>query len=237
MVYPQLPTHYPAPEPPHRTPVALIVVAVVAAVAVIVLGAAYVGYRVVTGALAARQHPVAATTTGQPSGPGEPAQTTEPEPTGPAPTGTGTAPETVPTAVGLVDVTAVAGQGDAEAVAEMFDSYFRGIDDGDIPQALAEYDPAGVVDPADPDQASQFARAVATTRDDGISLVGLGGDPTGRGAVQARVTFTSHQAAGYGPASDPEETCTRWDVTYILTYDRSAGYRILDNARHDDEGC
>jgi hypothetical protein len=94
-----------------------------------------------------------------------------------------------------------------------------------------------VVDAADPDQASQFAHAVSTTDDTDVSLVGLDSDPTGRGAVRARVLFTSHQSAGYGPSTDPDQTCTRWDVTYVLTYDQIAGYRILDNSRHASSAC
>ena len=80
------PTHYPAPEPPHRTPVGLIIAAVV----LIGLGGGYVGYRIITGTLAARHQatPTTAPTTTQP--------------VQPAPSGTATpAPE--PTAVGMVD--------------------------------------------------------------------------------------------------------------------------------------
>ena len=238
MGYPQVPTHYPGPEPPRRVPLALVIAAVAAAVALVAAAAGYVGYRVVTGTLAARQRSAAATpTTGPTTGPtiGPTTGPTTPpatvEPTGPDTAGP------APTAVGMVDVTAVAGQDRAVPVAEMFDSYFGGIDSNHPRQALAEYDPAGVVDPADPDQASQFAQATATTNDSAIALVGLGADPTGRGAVQARVLFTSRQAAGYGPPDDPNETCTRWDITYVLTDDPTAGYRILDDARHSDAAC
>jgi hypothetical protein len=34
-----------------------------------------------------------------------------------------------------------------------------------------------------------------------------------------------------------DQTCTRWDVTYVLTYDQTAGYRILDNSRHASSAC
>lgn len=147
------------------------------------------------------------------------------------------APVPAPTAVGMVDVSAVAGDARAVPVGRMFDTYFGGIDSGAIDQALRVYDPAGVVDPTDPAQAAAFARAVATSSDSDVALAELGDDGTGQGAVGARVVFTSHQAAGYGPPPDTGQTCTRWDVTYVLSYDATAGYRILGNSRHTSTGC
>lgn len=46
------------------------------------------------------------------------------------------------------------------------------------------------------------------------------------GRLRAEVTFRSEQRAGHGPVERSDETCTRWQVVYLL----SAGdgtYRML----------
>lgn len=139
---------------------------------------------------------------------------------------------TAPTAVGLVDIQAVAGDPRAPAVAAMFSTYFTGINTGDYDSALSVYDPAGSLNPNDPKQRSSFISGVGTSQDSDIRLVALGSAPA-PAVLSAHVTFRSNQDAGYGPKSNPDETCTLWDITYALTRN-AGGYRILRplNPRH-----
>ena len=143
--------------------------------------------------------------------------TTAPEPR-PA-----TAPTTsaAATRVGLVTVSRPSAL--AERVAAMFDTYFSGINNHAPGQALAVFDPSGRLDPTDADQADRFAHDVSTTHDDEIVLgrVADNGD-----SVSATVHFRSHQQAGYGPASNPSQTCNRWSVAYTLS-DNGGELRIL----------
>ena len=110
-------------------------------------------------------------------------------------------------------------------VATLFDTYFSGINAKDYKRALALYDPSGVVNPGDPRSADTFSQGVSTTTDSDIVLHSVVDDTSGKGVVQARLTFTSHQSSGYGPGGRTNETCTRWDITYILSRP-SGGYLI-----------
>jgi hypothetical protein len=162
--------------------------------------------------------------------------------TGAVPTDTPTTATTVttqaaPSTVGIVDISAVNYQPQATPVGQMFDTYFTGINQKNYAQALRMYDPAGVVDPADPDQVNTFSQAISTSTDSGVALTELHQDTTGQGAVEARVVFTSHQSAGYGPDPFPEQSCTHWDITYVLSDDQSVGYRILGNSQHNNSAC
>ncbi|WP_327009929.1 hypothetical protein OHA72_23475 [Dactylosporangium sp. NBC_01737] len=89
----------------------------------------------------------------------------------------------------------------------------------------ALYDPAGIVNPNNPKSVTKFSNDVATTYDDDITLRSVTADTTGKGVLQARLTFRSRQDAGKGPVGRPEETCTRWDVTYVLS--RPAGRYLI----------
>jgi hypothetical protein len=143
---------------------------------------------------------------------------------------------TRPTAVGIVDIGAAAGDARAVLVGRVFDAYFSGINTKDLGRTFAVFDPSGVVNPNDADQRSGFAEGVATTQDTNVRLVGIG-PPTGNGAaLTARVTFVSHQAAGYGPARNPDETCTDWDITYSLT-NGAGGYLILSSSVNSSGPC
>ncbi|MFG2099899.1 hypothetical protein ACGFJ5_04790 [Micromonospora echinaurantiaca] len=133
----------------------------------------------------------------------------------------------VPTAsptVGIVVFDAVTDQPAARAVAEMFARWFSAINSRDWNTALRAYDPAGVVDPSDPKQRRAFIRGMSSTKDSDATLRAL----SGSGAeMLAQLTFTSRQSPGYGPPRAPNETCTRWRVTYRLSHSDTHGYRII----------
>jgi eukaryotic-like serine/threonine-protein kinase len=143
-----------------------------------------------------------------------------------------------PTSVGMVQIDpGIAGDSRAAQVAAMFNAYFSGIDDRNYPAALAEYDPNGVVNPNDPKQASEFEQAVSTSNDTDVDLLSIGpGDPSAP-ASSARLTFQSHQAAGYGPAGNTGETCTDWNLTYVLTQSSAGGYLIHNTPSASDHRC
>ncbi len=63
---------------------------------------------------------------------------------------------------------------------------------------------------------------MSTTRESGIALTDLSSDGT---YTLATVSFRSNQDPGYGPASNPDDTCDDWTITYQLT--NTKGYRIF----------
>jgi hypothetical protein len=134
-------------------------------------------------------------------------------------------PSPVPT-VGVVDYSAVAADPRAADVARMFDTYFSSINTHNYDAALAVYDPAGAINPGDPAQRNAFTHDVSTSQDSEIRVLSLG-PGTAPVAVVAQVTFRSMQAQGYGPASNPNETCTVWTISYSLTEPAPGRYRIL----------
>jgi hypothetical protein len=73
---------------------------------------------------------------------------------------------------------------------------------------------------------------VSTSTDSDIVLRDVTHDANGR--LRAVVTFQSTQARGYGPKGSENETCTRWNITYILTQPDTGRYRIFasTNASH-----
>jgi hypothetical protein len=161
----------------------------------------------------------------RPAPPATASATPEPSPStveSPAPP---SAPETAAGAVTIDPATAADPR--ARPVATMLDTYFSGVNQHDAGAALSVVDPRGPVDPNDPDQVADFARAIATTSDTDIVLHAVGADPTGRGAVRAAVSFRSHQSPGYGPKTNTRETCTAWRITYVLSEPDRAAYRIL----------
>jgi hypothetical protein len=132
-----------------------------------------------------------------------------------------------PARVGLVTITAGITHPATVAVATTFDTFFTAVNDRDYDKALAQYDPAGVVNTNDRAQADAFKQAVSTTFDSRVVLQTVGDAPGQAGAVAARVTFQSQQSPGYGPKGREQETCTAWDATYTLTQSTSGSYRIL----------
>ena len=136
------------------------------------------------------------------------------------------APSPRTTTVGIVDFGGVADDNRAADVARMFDSYFSSINSHDYNTALSLYDPSGVVNPGVDKQRSSFIHGVSTTQDTDVSLVRLAaGD--GTAVVNAEVTFQSTQQPPFGPKTNPNETCTRWDLQYELTQPGSGRYLIL----------
>jgi hypothetical protein len=117
----------------------------------------------------------------------------------------------------------------AAGVADMFDNYFTSVNNRDVDQALTAYDPAGVINPNDAKQATDFRQAIATTTDSQVVLRSIGRPSSSRpgGVLDARVTFHSNQQPGYGPRERPNEPCTAWDVTYTLSQPAGGAYKIL----------
>ena len=153
-----------------------------------------------------------ATTTTPAGSPGTSGPTTAPSTSGPT-----SASPTTPSSVGVVAIDPAVTDPRAADVAAMFDSHFSAVNAKDYAKAIAAYDPAGVINPNDSAQASDFRQAISTTTDEQITLRSIGPDSSGRGVLAARVTFRSNQQAGYGPRERPNETCTAWDVTYSVS--------------------
>lgn len=120
----------------------------------------------------------------------------------------------------------------AAAVADMFEDYFTAINNRDYDRALEAYDPAGVINPGDARQAADFKQAISTTTDSQIVLRSVGPPASGRGVLDARVTFRSNQQPGYGPRERPTETCTAWDVTYALSQPAGEYKIVIGKATH-----
>jgi hypothetical protein len=158
-------------------------------------------------------------TTAAPTGGTTP--TTRPSPT-PSPSPTGP-----PGRVGLVSITPGITHPATVAVATVFDTFFAAVNNRQYDRALAQYDPAGVVNRNDPKQVQAFKDAVSTTLDGEVVLHSVDGASSPAGAVVARVTFQSQQSPGYGPKGREQETCTAWDATYTLTQSAPGTYLIL----------
>ena len=111
----------------------------------------------------------------------------------------------------------------APRVAAMFETYFAGINAKDYQRVAEVLDPAGMVDPDDPEQMAAFSDGTATARDSRVVLRGL--TDVGPGVLRADVSFRSRQDAGDGPPGRLGETCTDWRVAYTVS--TGAAYRIL----------
>ena len=153
----------------------------------------------------------------------------------PAASTTQPAPPVQPVQVGAVTIAAaVAADPRARAVAETFNTYFSGINQQDYQTAVSVFNPNGEFNPNDPSNVNAFANGLATTTDSNVVLVKL--RPYGSQPVRkATITFRSHQAAGYGPAANPNETCTKWHLTYTLTL--SSGQYFIDKSKGTNSGC
>jgi len=152
----------------------------------------------------------------------------------PSSTDVATSQPAQPPKVGLVDISAVAGDPRATAVATMFDTYFSAINDKNYDAAVQLYDPNGSINPNDPKQRQTFANGVSTTTDSAASVLSIGPDGS---TVPVHITFESHQQAGYGPKGRPDETCTRWDVTYLLSSPSAGQYRIVKATKVTNKPC
>ena len=162
-------------------------------------------------------------------------------PTAPADASSSPSPSPSPsptTSVGMIQIAAAfVADARSAAVASMFDSYFTGIDQKDYQAALAEYDPAGTVNPNDAQQAQSFEQGVSTSNDTNIVLVNIGPADQTAPATSAEVTFQSTQAAGMGPLDAPSETCTKWQLTYVLTQSTNGSYLIYNVSSATDQAC
>jgi hypothetical protein len=157
---------------------------------------------------------------------------TSDEPPAPVPTTAGP----TPSVFGLVSVEAPLYDQRVQDVARMFDGHFRSINSRDYATAAGYFDPSGVVDPNQPAQVAAFADDVSTTQDSEIVLHSVTDGPQGS-QVLAHVTFSSEQAAGRGPHGRESETCTRWEITYLLSSWGAGDYRIIRAATATSEPC
>lgn len=123
-----------------------------------------------------------------------------------------------------VDYSAVADNSEAPAVAQMFAEFYGNINAQQYDAALGYYDPdTNAVDLSSQSATDNWKHVMSTTQESQVVLTGLtdSGDYT-----LATVQFRSQQADGYGPSSDPHQTCTDWTISYDLT--QSGGqYRIF----------
>jgi hypothetical protein len=144
---------------------------------------------------------------------------------------------TLPAAVGTVRLDPSLDPAQAPAVAAVFDKYFTAVNARNANGALAVMDPNGSINQGDASAVKRFSDGISTSSDDDILLLALGPDPTGKGTLQARVTFRSQQGAGKGPKGRESETCTRWDVTYSVTQPGGGDYRIWGSTSAGSRPC
>ncbi|WP_433829052.1 hypothetical protein ACQP2E_07020 [Actinoplanes sp. CA-015351] len=112
----------------------------------------------------------------------------------------------------------------APEVAAMLETYFTGINAKDYAKVAEVLDPAGELDPDDPEQMARFTDGTATAKDSDVVLREL--TDLGPGRLGADVTFTSEQDPGDGPDDRLDETCTDWRVSYTIT--KKDAYRIFN---------
>jgi eukaryotic-like serine/threonine-protein kinase len=208
-----------ASPPPRRRG---LLIAGVLAVLVVGGGGAAIAAHALTGHPAGSGGPPPAAT------PGNTALSNSDQPASPSPTPT-------PTSIGLVTIgTAITGNPQAQAVAGIFNTYFTGINQRDFTEALSVFSPDSPVDPQSSNAAASLSSADSTTTDSDITLTGV--SPSTGGTVnEADITFQSQQSAGYGPASDPDQTCTVWHLSYTLT--NPSGSYLIDTVKGTDTGC
>ncbi|MGI5243424.1 hypothetical protein [Dactylosporangium sp. CA-139066] len=177
--------------------------------------------------------------TGAPAITGDNPQPTGTGPAQPPPTtaATTTGPPTLPAAVGSVRLDPSLDPAQAPAVAAVFDKYFSAVNARNASAALAVMDPGGSINQGDAGAVKRFSDGISTSTDDDVLLLTLGPDSSGKGLLQARVTFRSHQDAGKGPKGRESETCTRWDVTYSITKPGGGDYRIWGSTSAGNRPC
>lgn len=162
-------------------------------------------------------------------------------PTTAATTATPTSADTTdasPTMVGAVGISpSIAGDPRAAQVASLFDTYFTGVDQQDYATVLADYDPSGSFNTNNAQQVSEFEQGVSTSDDTAVELLAISPGSQSSPVTSAEVTFQSTQSAGYGPAGNTDQTCTDWELTYVLTQDASGDYLIFKTSGVSDHGC
>ncbi|MFI5909637.1 hypothetical protein [Dactylosporangium sp. NPDC051541] len=185
-------------------------------------------------------NPTTGPTTARPTGPtADPTGTATPTATAtntPTATPTTAGPPTLPASVGSVKLDPSLDPAKAPAVAAVFDKYFTAVNARNATAALAALDPNGSINQGDANAVKRFTDGISTSTDDDILLLALGPDPTGKGQLQARVTFRSQQQPGKGPKGRESETCTRWDVTYSITQP-GGEYRIWGSTNAGNRPC
>jgi ketosteroid isomerase-like protein len=139
----------------------------------------------------------------------------------PAPSSGTSAPAFVP-----VGYSKVAETPHAATVAAMFAQFYTAINNRDYDTALSFYDPrTSVVDVESSASREMWKQGMYDMHYEGV-VVNLD-DLTASGPyTYATVSFRSTRSAGYGPVTDPDQSCTNWTVTYQLTHVNGA-YRIL----------
>lgn len=122
-----------------------------------------------------------------------------------------------------VDFSQVADDPKAREVATMFAHFYGAINNRDYDKAMRRYDPHSKVVNIDSARSREgWTRQMSTTQESDIALTGLSSDGT---YTLATMSFRSTQDPGYGPATNPDDTCDDWTITYQLTHTK--GYRIV----------
>ncbi|ELP68011.1 hypothetical protein STRTUCAR8_07637 [Streptomyces turgidiscabies Car8] len=122
-----------------------------------------------------------------------------------------------------VDFSQVVDDPRARGVATMFAHFYGAVNERDYAKAMRRYDPHSKVVNIDSAKSRQgWTHDMSTTQESDIALTALSGDGT---YTLATVSFRSNQDPGFGPASDPQDTCDDWTITYQLT--NTKGYRIF----------
>jgi eukaryotic-like serine/threonine-protein kinase len=144
-------------------------------------------------------------------------------------------PSPTPTSVGMVKIgNTITGDPQAPAVAGVFNTYFSSIDNHDYTKALSVFDPSSPLNPESSTMFNSLSNADATSTDSHVVLTRLY-PSDGSPVTQAEVTFRSTQDPGYGPAGNPNQTCTKWDLTYTLT--RPSDSYLIYEDRGTNTGC
>ncbi|WP_345129305.1 hypothetical protein [Dactylosporangium darangshiense] len=175
--------------------------------------------------------------TGAPATTGDDTRPTATATTQAVPTATTPAAPTLPASVGTVRLDPSLDPVQAPAVAAVFDTYFSAVNSRNAGAALAVMDPSGSINQNDSSAVRRFSDGISTSTDDDILLLTLGPDSSGKGLLQARVTFRSRQDPGKGPKGRESETCTRWDVTYSITKPGGGDYRIWGSTSAGNRPC
>jgi Trypsin-like peptidase domain len=102
--------------------------------------------------------------------------------------------------------------------------YFRAINGGDFPTALAQLTRPGSL--------QSFSAGVASSSDKQVEYRSVRAEGS---SLVVWVTFRSHQDPGKGPADRPQETCTDWSLDYTMV--PKNGLWLIDGTRpHDGTG-
>ena len=212
----------PGPPPRRRRP---LIAWGLAAIATAVVGASIAGY-VLTHSTGPAGVPSANSQANTPLSPASQQFTSPP----PSPTASPT-----PTSVGMVTIgNSITGDPQAQAIAGVFNTYFSNINNHHYRKALSVFDPSSPLNPESSTMLNDLSSADATSTDSDVVLTGL--YPSGGGTVtKAEVTFQSTQDPGYGPAANPNQTCTKWDLTYTLT--QPSGSYLIYGDSGTNTGC